>query len=66
MDEEATLTSQEVEDLVLSILEGVDFVEAIANRGPAEHLDLRDSWPMEMCDWCLTLLDRIHGQGGDM
>ena len=65
MDEEATLTSQEIKDLVDTILEAVDFVEALGGRGPVEHLELRESWAFEMRDWCLMLLNRIDDTGGD-
>lgn len=47
------LTHQEATDLVLSILEGVSFVEG-------EDDTIRSSWAMEMRAWCLDILDRIH------
>lgn len=52
-DEIIILTGEEARALVLSILEGVDFVE--------DGTELRASWPIEMWDWCLLLLARIYG-----
>lgn len=56
--DEVRLSHQEVIDLVHTILEGVDFVEGVD--------EIRAAWPIEMRDWCLELLDRIHNidEGG--
>jgi hypothetical protein len=54
--EGVTLTNQEAWDLVHSILEGVDF----ADGGEAP----RNTWAMEMRQWCETLLDRYYAAGG--
>lgn len=55
--DEVILSTQEARELVLSILEAVDFAEG---RAP-----LRDSWAAEMRDWCIQLLDRIEDAGGE-
>jgi hypothetical protein len=52
----AHLSSWEIRQLVLSILEGIDAVEA----GDT----VRDSWADEMRDWCDLLLSRIYQEGG--
>jgi hypothetical protein len=54
-EDTATLSSQEVRDLVLTILEGI----AAAEDG---HLP-RDSWSDEMRAWSVMLLDRLEGGG---
>ena len=52
--EMAQLTAQEVSDLVLTILEGVDAAEG--------GEPLRDTWAHEMRDWAFLLLSRSHGE----
>lgn len=54
VDEErvATLTSEEVWDLIESILIGVEHVE--------EGLGFPATWPAEMRDWCYVLLTRMY------
>lgn len=54
--DEVILTSQEVTDLVDSILDAVEAIEEIGV--------LRGSWPTEMRDWCLLLLTRRDEGGG--
>jgi hypothetical protein len=51
--DEVHLTSQEVRDLVKSILEGTAFLDG-------ETSTLRPSWVPEMRDWADLLLDRLE------
>lgn len=53
-----TLSNQEVLDLVLTIVEGIDAIEN-AKRP-------RESWSDEMRDWCLELLARTEEEGGQL
>jgi hypothetical protein len=55
--DEAFLTSQEVFDLVHSILVGID----AADEGELP----RATWPLEMREWCIFLLDRLEQGGRD-
>jgi hypothetical protein len=58
MDEEplATLSSQEVRDLVDLILVGVENAE--------EGFESTIAWAYDMREWCIVLLDRLYGTEG--
>lgn len=54
-EETITLSHQEAFDLVLSILDGVEAIEA--GEQP------RESWAPEMRTWMELILDRKEGEG---
>jgi hypothetical protein len=60
MDEEqqeVTLSSQEVKDLIDLILVGVEDAE--------EGFESSTAWAIDMREWCIKLLDRLYDdQGG--